>query len=219
MDIICLNFLGSRTPFDVNTTFRCAIVVLYEAIIILCVICSLSVLTCILIDVLIVSQACLSNITALLDNVDDLLKSKNVENEMFEYCIAATDLHVRVIEYGPNHFQTDDFVISSLSISRFMQELKDLVSLVVVMMLVPWTITIVFALFIIAMVSVTPSDIDCEFSSDFILLTVFWIELSIGFANAPHVQHRSTCIVLFVFQNRSDVSHANDGFGRNGLPD
>lgn len=94
------SFLIFRTPFELNTGTRCAIVNLFEASVGFCIVSFMCSLTCMLVGSRICVQACLQDIKSIfVMHVDPLSKLKNSETLVLERCIDAIKLHERVNRY------------------------------------------------------------------------------------------------------------------------
>lgn len=93
--------LNHRTPFELNTATRCALIVLWEAL----SSASLASLVCTVTSMLTSSMlyvgACLLDIKSIFAaHIDPLSKSKNSENSvLLDLCKEAVNLHERVIWY------------------------------------------------------------------------------------------------------------------------
>lgn len=97
--IFNLSFLNGRTPYEVNTTARCATMVLFQMIVLTFDLCIFSAMITLLVGLLIYTEACLLDIESLFDQVDRLSKHKNTGQSMVERCKQAVDLHGRLNGY------------------------------------------------------------------------------------------------------------------------
>lgn len=93
-------FLNFRAPFEVNTTVRCALAVLYETILTTCTMDVFCTTITLLVGFIIYTEACLLDIKTLFDQLDRLSKFKNVELLMLQRCKEALDLHGRLNGYS-----------------------------------------------------------------------------------------------------------------------
>lgn len=88
-----------RTPYELNTGLRKASIVLFEALVGLCILSIIASVTCVLVATMIYVEAYLLDIKSIFLEVDRLSKHKNMELEMFKCCKEAIDLHDRVLRY------------------------------------------------------------------------------------------------------------------------
>lgn len=96
-DIYFFSFVNHRTPFELNTASRWALMVLFESIVGVCGVCVVFTLTCLLIGSMIYVEACLLDIKSIfIDHIDPLSKRKDSELLLLEFCKEAVDLHERV---------------------------------------------------------------------------------------------------------------------------
>lgn len=96
-----------RTPFELNTTLRCALMAAFELLTSMSQPCLFGTVPCLLIAFMIYSEACFADIKYLLKQGDCLFQTPELPNakrislelKLLEQFKEATDLHRRVIGY------------------------------------------------------------------------------------------------------------------------
>lgn len=91
---------NARTPFELDTASRCAIVVLFQAFAAACWVCVNCIVTCFLSGSVLYVEACLFDIKSIFVNrIDPSTKHKESARLIVGYVKDAVDLHQRVIRY------------------------------------------------------------------------------------------------------------------------
>lgn len=90
------SFATLRTPFELNTAAACSFVVLFEALVAVCISPVNGTLMCLLIGSVLYIEMCTLDIKLILD-IDPLVMKKCSNSELIEYVKEAVVLHTRVI--------------------------------------------------------------------------------------------------------------------------
>lgn len=94
--IAYVHYYYYRTPFELNTTVRCATVALFELYYSSYVYVFYYSIICLLIEVTTYTKTFMHDIKGIFDQLDKLSKCKNSELAMLKYCKDAVDFHERV---------------------------------------------------------------------------------------------------------------------------
>lgn len=147
-------FINDRTPFGQNTATRCAAVVLFEALVVVCIVSLICTMTGLFLGSMIYVKACFLDIKSIYLQVNRLSKCKKSEWCLVESCKDATDIHDRVNRYSILHSINFPIIPDSpvLLLFRLMYQLAELTNMIIFMMITPFTLCICFCMFLIAKV-------------------------------------------------------------------
>lgn len=112
------SFLNHRTPFEQNTATSYAIVIMFEALVVTCVVSLISLVICLFLSSMIYVKACLLDVESIFLQVNRLSKCENSESLMIESCKEAADLHERINRYFLHYTNLPHFS-NSFSIISF----------------------------------------------------------------------------------------------------
>lgn len=152
-----------------NTTLRCASVVLYETVCTTCDVFILCSVPGLLIAFMIYSKACLLDIKSLFNRVDELSQlgnfqkstpknhnmfpCKNSEWKMLELCKEAVDLHRKINRYY-SHGSPTCVLYLKFSYSRLLHSLADAMNVIISETVLLWAMCVCSALLAIEKVKI-----------------------------------------------------------------
>lgn len=145
-----------RTPFKLDSALSYAIVALLEIFFIASVMCVLGAAISLLMGCMVFANICFLDMKFIFAQIDGCCKLKNSDTLQIEFITEIFVFHGRVNGYYPSsNFFSFKFWMHVRHYFRFMCELKNLMSFVVLVTLTPWTMCTCFSLFLIATVKKT----------------------------------------------------------------